>query len=79
MKIHPEARKHGIADADIEHTIAHAMWIGHQDDGRLLYLGPSRSGATLEAVKVSSLELVIHAMPIRDKHKRLLLGYRARR
>jgi hypothetical protein len=31
MKIHPEARKHGIADADIEHTIAHATWIGHQD------------------------------------------------
>lgn len=79
MKIHPEARKHGIADADIEHTIADAMWIERQDDGRLLYLGPSRSGATLEAVKVSGLELAIHAMEATRNHERLLSGYRALR
>jgi hypothetical protein len=79
MKIHPEARKHGIADADIEHTIAHAMWLGYQDDGRLLYLGPSRSGATLEVVKVVGPELVIHAMKATRDHERLLPGYRALR
>jgi len=36
MKIHPEARKHGIADADIEHAMKNAMAFEHQDDGRLL-------------------------------------------
>lgn len=45
MEILRSARKHGIVDADIEHTIEHPMRLVHQDDGRLLYLGPSRSGA----------------------------------
>jgi hypothetical protein len=32
VEIHPLARKHGIADADIEHATTHAMTIEHQDD-----------------------------------------------
>jgi hypothetical protein len=63
MEIHPSARKHGIVDADIEHAMENAMALKHQDDGRLLYLGPCRSGAViLEVVKVIGLERVIHAM-----------------
>jgi len=48
-----------------------------QDDGRLLYIDASRSGVLLEVVKVSGLELVIHAMPA--KCARQLSGCRARR
>lgn len=55
------------------------MKLEHQDDGRLLYLGPSRSGAILEVVKVIGLELVIHAMKATRNHERLLSGYRALR
>jgi hypothetical protein len=81
MEIHSFARKHGIADADTEHAVDHPMAIKYQDDGALLCLGPSRSGTPLEVIKVvrDGLEVIIHAMPIRDKHKRLLPGYRARR
>lgn len=79
MEIHSEARKHGIADADIEHAIEHPMSLEPQDDARLLYLGPSRNGALLEVVKVVGPELVIHAMKATRKHERLLSGYRALR
>jgi hypothetical protein len=74
MKIGWSARKHGIADADIEHAMEHAMTIEPQDDRRLLYLGFSRSGALLEVVKVVGSELVIHAMPAKATHARLLRG-----
>jgi hypothetical protein len=80
MEIHPSARKHGIVDADIEHAMENAMAFKHQDDGRLLYLGPSRSGAMIfEVVKVIGLERVIHAMKATRDHERLLSGCRASR
>ena len=41
MEIHPSARKHGIADGDIEHTINNAMAIDDQADDVRLYLGPA--------------------------------------
>jgi hypothetical protein len=82
MRVGWSARKHGIDDANIEHAVEHAMTTKDQDDGTWLHLGPSRSGALLEVVKVvrdDGSELAIHAMPIRAKHERLLPGCRARR
>ncbi|HEV7938992.1 MAG TPA: hypothetical protein VGP18_13340 [Solirubrobacteraceae bacterium] len=81
MSVGWSARKHGI-DEDAEHAVENVIAIKHEDDGTWLYLGPSRSGALLEVVKAvrdDGSELVIHAMPIREKHKRLLPGYRAGR
>lgn len=75
MEIHPAARKHGIADADIEHAVTHAMAIDDQDDDTRLYLGPSRSAELLEVVTVirhDESELAIHAMPMRPKYQPLL-------
>jgi hypothetical protein len=40
VEIHPSARKHGIADADIEHATTHALAIDDQDDDTRLYVGP---------------------------------------
>jgi hypothetical protein len=82
MTVGWSARKHGIRDDDAEHAVENAVTIKHKDDGTWLYLGPSRSGAMLEVVKAvrgDGSELLIHAMPIREKHKRLLPGHRARR
>jgi hypothetical protein len=31
VEIHPVARKHGIADADIDHAVEHAMTIEDQE------------------------------------------------
>jgi hypothetical protein len=77
VEIHPSARKHGIADEDIEHAMTHATTIENQDDDTRLYLGASRSAELLEVVTVlrdDASELVIHAMRMRDKYERLLPG-----
>jgi hypothetical protein len=73
VKIHPSARKHGIADEDIEH----AMAIEDQDDDTRLYLGPSRSADLMEVVTIvrdDGSKLAIHAMRMRSKYQRLLPG-----
>jgi hypothetical protein len=75
VEIHPSARKHGIADEDIEHAMRHALAIDDQDDDTRLYLGPSRSADLLEVLTIvrdDSSELAIHAMKMRPKYRRLL-------
>ena len=75
VEVHTSARRHGIADDDIEHAMKHAMAIEPQDDDTRLYLGPSRSAELLEVVTIvrdDGSELAIHAMPMRAKYTRLL-------
>lgn len=77
MVIHPSARRHGVADEDIEHAIEHAMAIEEFDDDTRLYLGPSRSADLLEVVTIvrdDGSELAIHAMRMRSRYQRLLPG-----
>ena len=74
LEIHPSARKHGIADVDIEHAVTHAMAIDDIDDTRL-YLGPGRNAAFLEVLTIPTAEaseLAIHAMHMRPKYRHLL-------
>ena len=75
MEIHASARRHGIANEDIEHAMEHAMAIEDQDDDTRLYLGPSRSADLLEVVTIvrdDGSELAIHAMRMRANYQRLL-------
>jgi len=75
VDIHPSARKHGIADEDIEHASADALAIEDQDDDTRLYLGPARNAELLEIVTIvrdDGSELAIHAMKMRPKYQRLL-------
>jgi len=77
VEIHPSARKHGIADGDIEHAVTHAMAIEDQAHDTRLYLGPTRSAEILEVVTIvrdDGSELAIHAMKMRAKYERLLPG-----
>jgi len=77
VEIHASARRHGIADEDIEHAMTHAMAIEDQDDDTRLYLGPSRSADLLEVVTIvraDGSELAIHAMRMRATYQRLLPG-----
>ena len=77
MEVHPSARKHGIADADIEHATANAMSIDYQEDDTRLYLGPSRDADLLEVLTIvrdDGSELAIHAMKMRPKYRHLLPG-----
>jgi hypothetical protein len=77
VEIHQSARKHAVPDEDIEHAVQNALTIDDQDDDTRLYLGASRTGELLEVVSIAlddGAELVIHAMPIRPKYRRLLPG-----
>lgn len=78
MEVLASALKHGVAVEDIEHGMHNAMTIDDLDDDLRLHLGPDRKGALLEIITVvgedSQPELVIHAMLMRDKYRRLLRG-----
>jgi len=77
VDVHPSARKHGVADEDIQHAAEKAMAIADQDDDTRLYLGPARNAELLEVVTIvraDGSELAIHAMGMRAKYQRLLPG-----
>ncbi len=62
---------------DIEHVVRNAMVRDELDDGLVLYLGPSRDASLLEVIvlqRTDLAELAIHAMPMREKYRRLLPG-----
>jgi hypothetical protein len=72
LEIHPSARKHGIADSDIEHAVIHAMSIDDQEGELRLYLGPARNANLIEVVTVvraERTEIAIHAMRMRSKYR----------
>lgn len=76
--VRESARKHGVADDDILHAVAHAMVVlavSRGARGRALHLGASSSGRLLEVVTVDEGEgefLIIHAMAMRPKFTRFL-------
>ena len=76
MEVHESARRHGITDEDILHAVDHALVTedAGEDPDRYLVIGPDRSGVLLEVVVLVTDErqLVIHAMPMRPKFRRLL-------
>ncbi len=77
MEIHDSARRHGVADEDIVHAIEHALAIedAGEDPDRWLLIGADTAANLLEVVVLVTAEgaqIVIHAMPMRDKYARLL-------
>jgi hypothetical protein len=79
LRIHPAARRHGISNPDIEHAVKHAIAIDDLGDWKRLYLGPGRNAALLEVVALvqgGKLQMVIHAMKMRPKYRRILVGGR---
>jgi hypothetical protein len=76
LRIHPSARKHGIADADIEHGVRQAMSIDDRPNDTRLYLGPARNADLLEVATVfdsGGAQIAIH-MAIRSRYLRMLTG-----
>lgn len=75
LEIHSSARKHGIADEDIEQAVTHAVAIDDTNDDARLYIGPARNAALPEVLTIPAVEgseLAIHAMPMRPKYRPLL-------
>jgi hypothetical protein len=78
VEVHPSALKHGVSIEDIEHAVRNAVVIDELEEDLRLYLGPSRSASLLEVIGLVRADdrplLVIHAMPMRAKYRRLLPG-----
>ena len=78
MEIHGSARRHNVADEDIEHALAHSVtWVELGDDPpRYLLAGPDRAGNLLELVVLvlGGDELVIHATGLRRSTAQALFG-----
>jgi hypothetical protein len=78
MEIYRSARRHGVADVDIIHAVRNSLGAWDHDDGKVLYLGPTRAGNLLEVVSVTrddGSEIVIHAMTMRRRYEPLLRGH----
>jgi len=72
VEIRDSARKHGIADTDIEHAWQHAIRLVEYEyagQERLLVIGADRHGRLLELVAVPADEptRIIHADLLRPK------------
>ena len=79
MKVHPSARRHGVADADSTHAAENPLYVAPLDDEndphRELRLGFDTAGRLLEVVVLrfdSGNELLIHAMKARSHYRELL-------
>ena len=71
------ARRHGIADDDINHAIDNAM-VWRPEEDRFLYLGGDQAGMMLEVITMITEdldEIVIHAMPMRRRYEPMLRGH----
>ena len=77
MEIHPSARRHGVDVDEILHAVANAVVVDDlgEDPDRWLVIGPDSAGNLLEIVVLiasTADEIVIHAMPMRAKYRKLL-------
>lgn len=76
--INSSARKHGIAEADIEHAIAWGFYqriLEEEIPRRVLHVGPDGSGNPLEIITLhfdDSKIVVIHAMKVTQQYQWIL-------
>ena len=73
MEIHPSARRHGVEDHAVEHSLL-VDDLGEEPD-RWLVLGPDAAANLLELVVLVTSEgdeMIIHAMPMRSVYRKLL-------
>jgi hypothetical protein len=70
VDIAASARKHGVAEEDMVHTLRHHWRVFETDDPVvMMFIGPSRAGAPLEVGVVVDEEgvAITHAMAARLK------------
>jgi hypothetical protein len=77
VEIHASARRHDVAEDDMLHAVEHSLVVDDlgEDPDRWLVLGPDTAGNLLELVVLindEGDEIIIHAMPMRPRYRRLL-------
>ena len=70
-------RAHNVAVENMLHAVEHSLVVDDlgEDPDRWLLLGPDTAGNVLELVVLLNREgdeIIIHAMPMRPKYRRLL-------
>lgn len=78
MEILSSARRHGVADDSIRHAVAHAIGGVAVDDppGFVMWVGPDLSGNLIEVGVIAheGTDVVIHAMPARERYLKFIEG-----
>jgi hypothetical protein len=77
VEIHDSAHRHDVAEEDMLHAVEHSLVVDDlgEDPDRWLVLGPDTAGNLLELIVLISREgdeIIIHAMPMRPRYRRLL-------
>jgi len=79
VEIHRSARRHKVADDDIEHALANGLVYVELEPGsdppKFLCIGPNQAGTLLEVIWLDLADerkLVIHAMNLRPIYYDLL-------
>jgi len=75
VRIGEPARNHGIADADMQHALRHAISRVEMDDDLVMMIGPSESGTLLEVGVLGyggDDPVILHAMRLRQTFFRFL-------
>ncbi len=74
MQIAESARRHGIADEDIQAAVSVPLRLVLQGEDRVLVIGADTAGRLLEVVVLDPHDdpVAIHAMPLRPKFYRYL-------
>jgi len=77
VEINDSAHRHDVSEEDMLHAVEHSLVVDDlgEDPDRWLVLGPDTAGNLLELVVLVSTEgdeIIIHAMPMRPKYRRLL-------
>gem|GEM_PF-304301 len=82
MRIGEPARRHGLADEDMQHAVRNALRRTDMDEGLTMFIGPARDGTLLE-IGVLDFEgddpVILHAMRLRSKFYPLLGKHRRKR
>jgi len=77
VEVRGSARRHGVDEEDMVHAVEHVVAVEDvgEDPDRWLVIGPDRAANLLELVVLvtdDGSQLIIHAMPMRPKYRRLL-------
>lgn len=70
MRVAESAHKHGATDEEIRHAVANAIRFHDLDEGLVMIVGPTATGALIEVGLVTTDDddpIAVHAMAARAK------------
>jgi len=78
MRIGEPARRHGLADEEMQHAVRNALRRTDMDEGLTMFIGPARDGTRVLDFEGDD-PVILHAMRLRSKFYPLLGKHRRKR